>query len=137
MISAALPKFNLQDAAERFAFADDLRSECLLEVEAMSAKGLRTCQEIVEASLQLFSVKGYYNTSISDILQATGLTKGGALRSPRKQGGYLGCGLLAFRSDLARDRIRGSSGDLEPRRAGQARLGKRPSQLHRRRGIPG
>ena len=43
----------------------------------MSTKGLRTRQEIVEASLQLFSVKGYYNTSISDILQATGLTKGG------------------------------------------------------------
>jgi TetR/AcrR family transcriptional regulator, transcriptional repressor for nem operon len=43
----------------------------------MSTKGLRTRQEIVEASLQLFSVKGYYNTSISAILQATGLTKGG------------------------------------------------------------
>jgi len=43
----------------------------------MSSKGLRTRQEIIEASLQLFSVKGYYNTSISDILQATGLTKGG------------------------------------------------------------
>jgi TetR/AcrR family transcriptional regulator, transcriptional repressor for nem operon len=43
----------------------------------MSTKGLRTRQEIVDASLQLFSVKGYYNTSISDILQATGLTKGG------------------------------------------------------------
>lgn len=43
----------------------------------MSTKGIRTRQEIVEASLQLFSVKGYYNTSISDILQATGLTKGG------------------------------------------------------------
>src|SRR5512146_991102 len=43
----------------------------------MSTKGLRTRREIVEASLQLFSVKGYYNTSISDILEATGLTKGG------------------------------------------------------------
>lgn len=43
----------------------------------MSTKGLRTRQEIIEASLQLFSVKGYYNTSISDILQATGLAKGG------------------------------------------------------------
>ena len=29
------------------------------------------------AALQLFSVKGYFNTSISDILKATGLTKGG------------------------------------------------------------
>ncbi len=43
----------------------------------MLTKGLQTRQEIVEASLQLFSVKGYFNTSISDILQATGLTKGG------------------------------------------------------------
>jgi AcrR family transcriptional regulator len=43
----------------------------------VSTKGLRTRQEIVEASLQIFSVKGYYNTSISDILQATGLTKRG------------------------------------------------------------
>lgn len=43
----------------------------------MGQKGNRTRQEIVEASLQLFSVKGYFNTSISDILEATGLTKGG------------------------------------------------------------
>ena len=31
----------------------------------------------MEQALQLFSVKGYYNTSISDIQEATGLTKGG------------------------------------------------------------
>ena len=43
----------------------------------MSAKGELTRRNIIEKSLQLFSVKGYYNTSISDILQATGLTKGG------------------------------------------------------------
>ena len=36
-----------------------------------------TKRNIVEKSLQLFSVKGYYNTSISDILTATNLTKGG------------------------------------------------------------
>lgn len=43
----------------------------------MSSKGELTRRNITEKSLQLFSVKGYFNTSISDILQATGLTKGG------------------------------------------------------------
>ncbi|MFO7715857.1 TetR family transcriptional regulator C-terminal domain-containing protein [Desulfosarcina sp.] len=43
----------------------------------MSAKGELTRQKIIDKSLQLFSVKGYFNTSISDILEATGLTKGG------------------------------------------------------------
>ena len=32
---------------------------------------------MVEKSLQIFSVKGYHNTSVSDIMAATGLTKGG------------------------------------------------------------
>ncbi len=43
----------------------------------MGPKGLQTRSNIVKQSLQLFSVKGYYNTSVSDILAATGLTKGG------------------------------------------------------------
>ena len=43
----------------------------------MSDKGTLTKRNIIEKSLQLFSVKGYYNTSISDILAATRLTKGG------------------------------------------------------------
>jgi TetR/AcrR family transcriptional repressor of nem operon len=43
----------------------------------MTSKGSRTRQRIVEKALQLFSVKGYYNTSVSDIQEATGLTKGG------------------------------------------------------------
>ncbi len=43
----------------------------------MSAKGTQTRQNIIEKSLQLFCIKGYYNTSINDIQQATGLTKGG------------------------------------------------------------
>ena len=43
----------------------------------MQSKGSQTRKLIVSKSLQLFSVKGYYNTSISDILEATGLTKGG------------------------------------------------------------
>jgi len=43
----------------------------------MVTKGVQTKQNIINKSLQLFSVKGYYNTSINDILEATGLTKGG------------------------------------------------------------
>ncbi len=43
----------------------------------MVTKGIQTKQKIINKSLQLFSVKGYYNTSINDILEATGLTKGG------------------------------------------------------------
>ncbi len=39
--------------------------------------GSRTREQIVDEALQIFSVKGYYNTSVSDILAATGLTKGG------------------------------------------------------------
>ena len=43
----------------------------------MATKGLETKQKIIIKSLHLFSVKGYYNTSINDILKATNLTKGG------------------------------------------------------------
>ena len=43
----------------------------------MTAKGIQTRRDIIKKSLQLFCVKGYYNTSINDILAATGLTKGG------------------------------------------------------------
>jgi len=43
----------------------------------MTNKGILTRQNITKKSLQVFSVKGYFNTSISDILEATGLTKGG------------------------------------------------------------
>ena len=43
----------------------------------MYEKGSITRQNIVAQALQLFSVKGYYNTSLKDILQATNLTKGG------------------------------------------------------------
>lgn len=43
----------------------------------MLIKGVQTKQRIINKSLQLFSVKGYYNTSINDIIEATSLTKGG------------------------------------------------------------
>ncbi|UCD90849.1 MAG: TetR/AcrR family transcriptional regulator [Desulfobacterales bacterium] len=43
----------------------------------MNTKGNQTRKDIIQKSLQIFSVKGYFNTSINDILSATGLTKGG------------------------------------------------------------
>ena len=43
----------------------------------MATKGDMTRQNIIKKSMQLFSVKGYYNTSIDSIVKATGLTKGG------------------------------------------------------------
>jgi TetR/AcrR family transcriptional regulator, transcriptional repressor for nem operon len=43
----------------------------------MASKGMQTRQDIITKSLQVFSVKGYFNTSVNDILAATGLTKGG------------------------------------------------------------
>jgi TetR/AcrR family transcriptional regulator, transcriptional repressor for nem operon len=43
----------------------------------MATKGDLTRQHIIDKSLQLFSVNGYFNTSIDGIVKATGLTKGG------------------------------------------------------------
>jgi TetR/AcrR family transcriptional regulator, transcriptional repressor for nem operon len=43
----------------------------------MAGKGDLTRQKIIEKSMQLFSVKGYFNTSVADIVKETGLTKGG------------------------------------------------------------
>lgn len=43
----------------------------------MKGVGSHTRQKIIDESLQLFSVKGYFHTSINDILAATKLTKGG------------------------------------------------------------
>ncbi len=42
----------------------------------MPSKGSLTRQRIIEKSVQLFSVKGYFHTSIDDIVKATGVTKG-------------------------------------------------------------
>lgn len=43
----------------------------------MATKGDLTRQHIIEKSMQLFSVHGYFNTSIDSVVKATGLTKGG------------------------------------------------------------
>jgi TetR/AcrR family transcriptional repressor of nem operon len=43
----------------------------------MTTKGDLTRQKIIEKSMQLFSVKGYFHTSIDSMVKATGLTKGG------------------------------------------------------------
>lgn len=43
-------------------------------------KGEKTRQLIIEKSAQIFNEKGYYQTSISDIMSETGLKKGGIYR---------------------------------------------------------
>jgi TetR/AcrR family transcriptional repressor of nem operon len=43
----------------------------------MATKGDLTRQRIIEKSMQLFSVKGYFKTTVAGIVKATGLTKGG------------------------------------------------------------
>lgn len=43
----------------------------------MTSKGDLTRQNIIDKSMDLFSVRGFFHTSIADIVQATGLTKGG------------------------------------------------------------
>jgi AcrR family transcriptional regulator len=43
----------------------------------MTTKGDLTRQHIIKKSMQLFSVQGYFNTSVTGIVKATGLTKGG------------------------------------------------------------
>jgi len=44
-------------------------------------KGERTRQHIIEKSAGLFNQKGYAGSSIQDIIQVTGLTKGGVYRT--------------------------------------------------------
>lgn len=43
----------------------------------MKTRGEHTRSRIIETSTHLFSVTGFFNTSINDIQKATGLTKGG------------------------------------------------------------
>jgi TetR/AcrR family transcriptional repressor of nem operon len=43
----------------------------------MASKGDLTRQKIIEKSMQLFSVQGYFHTPIAAIVKAAGLTKGG------------------------------------------------------------
>ncbi len=43
----------------------------------MATKGDLTRQNIIDQAMQLFSVQGYFHTSIADVVKATGLTKGG------------------------------------------------------------
>jgi len=46
-------------------------------MRVMGKKGGKTRQHIIDKSLMLFCVRGYFNTSINNILEETGLTKGG------------------------------------------------------------
>jgi AcrR family transcriptional regulator len=52
----------------------------------MTTKGDLTRQHIIEKAMQLFSVQGYFNTSIDSIVKAADLTKGGLYgHFPNKQ----------------------------------------------------
>jgi AcrR family transcriptional regulator len=44
--------------------------------EASSSRGNSTSSRIIEEAVRLFSEKGYHGTSIDDITEATGITKG-------------------------------------------------------------
>src|SRR5580704_16602665 len=48
--------------------------------EAEMTKGERTKQEIVRNAAPIFNTKGYEGTSLSDLMTATGLQKGGIYR---------------------------------------------------------
>jgi AcrR family transcriptional regulator len=41
------------------------------------SRGAATRERIIEEAVQIFSIKGFYNTSLDDILQAAKLSKGG------------------------------------------------------------
>ncbi len=45
-------------------------------VTTMGEKGRRTRERVIGKCLQLFSQRGYFNTSINDILDASGITRG-------------------------------------------------------------
>lgn len=48
-----------------------------LKVEAALTKGEQTREMILERAARVFNRKGYFGTSVSDIMEATGLEKGG------------------------------------------------------------
>lgn len=43
----------------------------------MNTKGRKTRERILQKTAPLFNIKGYYNTSVSEIMSITGLKKGG------------------------------------------------------------
>jgi AcrR family transcriptional regulator len=51
----------------------------------MLTKGARTCQHIIASAAPVFNVKGFAGASMTDILQATGLEKGGLYRHFRSK----------------------------------------------------
>lgn len=48
-----------------------------MKEETKLSKGEQTRQAILEQAAQVFSVKGYFGTSLDDLMQATRMTKGG------------------------------------------------------------
>jgi hypothetical protein len=59
----------------------------------MPDKGARTRKRIIHAALQLFSVKGYFHTSISDILECHRIDERRIVLPLSEQRRHLVCGL--------------------------------------------
>jgi TetR/AcrR family transcriptional repressor of nem operon len=52
------------------------REECMAPKTQKQLQSEQTQQRIIEAARQLFARKGFYGTSVADLAQATGMTKG-------------------------------------------------------------
>jgi len=56
------------------------KSESILDKGGIMKKGEMTKQLIIEKSAPIFNRQGYHNASLSDLMEATGLEKGGIYR---------------------------------------------------------
>ena len=84
------------------------------------SKGARTREQIVERAAALFNQHGYHGASISDVMKATGLEKGGIYRhfSSKEE---LALAAFAYAADKMKERfttaLAGKEGALERLRA--------------------
>ena len=88
------------------------------------SKGARTREQIVERAAALFNQHGYHGASISDVMAATGLEKGGIYRhfSSKEE---LALAAFAYATDKMKERftsaLAGKESSLERLRAAQIR----------------
>jgi TetR/AcrR family transcriptional regulator, transcriptional repressor for nem operon len=84
------------------------------------SKGARTREQVVEQAAALFNQHGYHGASISDVMQATGLKKGGIYRHFASKE-ELALAAFAFATDKMRQRfseaLAGKTSSLERLRA--------------------
>ncbi len=84
----------------------------------MLTKGERTRQHIVERAARVFNTRGYFGASMSDLMDATGLEKGG-LYNHFESKDALALASFEYSVGLVRDRI---SAALKPHRPAPDRL---------------